>query len=116
MGFIWLNCRVFTRRKASPRPTKRDGFHLAFTWEKLALLPGLARLAEPLGLTTFIFPRNSESDICVQVFILYPRHKQTELVKLSKKCWSRQFVVGGGPALLSAFIWEISSPPRRDLG
>ena len=22
----------------------------------------------------------------------------------------------GGPALLGAFIWKISSPPRRDLG
>ena len=22
----------------------------------------------------------------------------------------------GGPALLSAFIWQISIPPRRDLG
>ena len=53
-------------------PTKSAGFHLAFTWEKPALLPGL---------TTFIFPRNPESDICVQVFILYPTHKQTELVK-----------------------------------
>ena len=39
-------------------------------WEKSALLPGLARLAESPGLTTFIFPRNPESDICVQVFIL----------------------------------------------
>ena len=66
---------VFTWRRASP--TKRAGFHLAFTWEKLALLPGLARLAESLGLTTFIFPRNLESDICVQVFILYATHKQT---------------------------------------
>ena len=52
-----------------------------FTWEKPALLPGLARLAESPGLTTFIFQRNPESDICVQVFILYPTHKQTELVK-----------------------------------
>ena len=62
-------------------PTKRAGFHLAFTWEKLALLPGLARLAKSPGLTTLIFPRNPEPDICVQVFILYPTHKQTELVK-----------------------------------
>ena len=62
-------------------PTKRAGFHLAFTWEKPALLPGLARLAESPGLTTFIFPRNLESDIRVQGFILYPTHKQTELVK-----------------------------------
>ena len=60
----------------------RAAFHLVFTcMEKLALLPGLACLAESLGLTTFIFPRNPESDICVQVFILYPTHKQTELVK-----------------------------------
>ena len=43
--------------------------------------PGLARLAESPGLTTFIFPQNPESDFCVQVFILYPTHKQTELVK-----------------------------------
>ena len=34
---------------------------LDFTWEKLALLPGLARLAESPGLTTFISPRNPES-------------------------------------------------------
>ena len=50
--------------------TKRAGFHLAFTWEKPALLPGLARLAESPWLTTFIFRQNRESDICVQVFIL----------------------------------------------
>ena len=72
---------VFTWRRASPlgraSPTKRTGFHLAFTWEKPALLPGLARLAESPGLTTFVSPRNPESDIC----ILYPTHKQTELVK-----------------------------------
>ena len=45
---------------------------------------------------------------------------------LSKKCWSRQplscvrsfdlLALLGGPALLSAFIWKIYSPPRRDLG
>ena len=57
------------------------GFHRAFTWGKPILLPGLARLAESPGLTTFIFQRNPESDICVQVFILYPTHKETELVK-----------------------------------
>ena len=51
-------------------PTKRAGFHLAFTWEKAAFLLGLARLAESPGLATFIFPRNPESDICVQVFTL----------------------------------------------
>ena len=83
---------VFTWRRTSflgrANPTKRAGFHLAFTWEKPALLPekpallpGLARLAESPGLTTFIVPRNPESDICVQVFILYHTHKQTELVR-----------------------------------
>ena len=65
---------VFIWRRASPlgraSPSKRAGFHLAFTWEKPALLPGLACLAESPRLTTFIFPRNLESDICVQVFIL----------------------------------------------
>ena len=31
-------------------PSKRAGFHLAFTWEKPAsCMPGLARLAEPSG-------------------------------------------------------------------
>ena len=55
-------------------PSKRDGivkllFQLAFTWEKPALLPGLTPLAESPGLTTYISPRNPESDICVQVFI-----------------------------------------------
>ena len=68
--------------KASPlgraSPTKRAGFHLAFTWEKLALLPGLARLAKSPGLTTFNFPRNI---LYPFIFILYPTHKQTELVK-----------------------------------
>ena len=53
---------VFTWRRASPlsraSPTKRAGFHLVFTWEKLALLPGLSHLAESPGLTTFISPRN----------------------------------------------------------
>ena len=72
-------------KRASPlgraSPSKRAGFHLAFTWEKPALPPGLARLAESPGLIIFIYPRNLESDICVQVFILYPTHKQTELVK-----------------------------------
>ena len=43
--------------------------------------PGWLCLAESSGLTTFIFPRNPESDTCVQVFILYPTHKQTKLVK-----------------------------------
>ena len=77
--------------------------------------------------TTFIFPRNPESDICLQVFILYPTHTQIELKIESypKKCWPRQtlscvrsfdLLVLGGPALLSAFIWKISSPPRRDFG
>ena len=50
--------------------------------EHRARAPSLNRaLAESPGLTTFIFLRNPESDICVQVFILYPTHKQTELVK-----------------------------------
>ena len=53
--FIWRR-RVSHFGRASP--SKRAGFHLAFTWEKPALLPGLARLAESPGLTTSIFPRN----------------------------------------------------------
>ena len=72
-----LKCCLWASPLGRTSPTKRAGFHLAFTWEKLAPLPGLARLAESPGLTTFIFPRNPESDIC----ILYPTHKQTELVK-----------------------------------
>ena len=48
---------VFTWRRASPlgraSPSKRAVFHLAFTWEKPVLLPGLTRLAESPGLTTF---------------------------------------------------------------
>ena len=79
--FIAWNAKRGCLRGGGPALLKRVGFHLAFTWEKLALLPGLARLAESPGLTTFIFPRNPESDICVQVFILQPTHKQTELVK-----------------------------------
>ena len=68
---------VFIWRRASPpgkaSPTKTAGFHLAFTWEKPALLPRL---------TSYIyFPTKPGFDICVQVFILYPTHKQTELVK-----------------------------------
>ena len=37
--------------------------------------PGITRA------NTFISPRNPESDICIQVFVLYPTHRQTELVK-----------------------------------
>ena len=135
--FIWRRASPLTRatwRRASPltratcSPTKRARFHLAFTWRKPALLPGLARLAESPGLTTFIFPQNPEPDICIQVFILYPTHNKQSLwnEKLSKKCWSKQplscvrsfdlLALLGGPALLSAFIWKISSPPRQDLG
>ena len=51
---------VFTWRRASPlgmaSPSKRAGFHLAFPWEKPALLSGLTRLVESPGLTTFIIP------------------------------------------------------------
>ena len=65
---------VFIWRRASPpgkaSPTKTAGFHLAFTWEKPARVGGLARSAESPRLTTFIFPRNPESDICVHVFML----------------------------------------------
>ena len=67
--------------EGQPALPRGSGFHLAFTWKKPALLPGLAHLAESPGLTTFTYLRNPESDICVQVFILYPTHKQTELVK-----------------------------------
>ena len=53
---------VFTWRRASPlgraSPTKRAGFHLAFTWEKQALLPGLARLAESPLANYIYFPKN----------------------------------------------------------
>ena len=36
---------------------KRSKFHLVFTWEKPAVLPRLARLAQSLGLTSYIhFP------------------------------------------------------------
>ena len=47
---------MFTWRRASSlsSPTKRAEFYHAFTWEKPDLLPGLARLAESPGLTTFI--------------------------------------------------------------
>ena len=42
-------------------PSKRAGFHLAFTWENpVLLLPELARFVETPGLTTFIFPRKPE--------------------------------------------------------
>ena len=54
--FIWRTVSPFGRASH----TKRAGFHLAFTWEKPALLPGLARLAESPELTKFIFPRNQE--------------------------------------------------------
>ena len=39
-------------------PSKRAGFHLAFTWEKPAVLPGLACLLESPGPTTFILTQN----------------------------------------------------------
>ena len=77
---------VFTWRRAIPLGRASTTRGLDFTsrlhGKKLALQPWLARLAESPRLTSFIFPRNPESDICVQVFILYPTHyKQTELVK-----------------------------------
>ena len=34
------------RSKGMANPNKRAGFHLAFTWEKSALLPALALLQE----------------------------------------------------------------------
>ena len=120
------NKGVFIWRRASPlgrtSPSKRDGFHPTFTWEKPALLPGLACLAESPGLT------NPESDICVQVSILQRTHKQTELVKwkvIQKMLAKTNFVVytelwlaslPRRASTLSAFIWKISSPPMRDLG
>ena len=90
---------------------------LACTWEKPALLSGLARLAKSPGLTMFIFSRNP-------IFYILHIYKQSLWnEKLPKKFWSRQplsrvrsFDLLGGPALLSAFIWEICSLPRRDLG
>ena len=46
-------------RMASPlgrtSPSKRARFHLAFTWEKSALLPGLARLAESPPRANYIY-------------------------------------------------------------
>ena len=54
--FIWRAGRPIGRAS----PTKRTGFHLAFSWEKPALLPGLASLTESPGLTKSIFPRNQE--------------------------------------------------------
>ena len=71
---------------------------LDFTWEKPALLPEL---------TTFIFPRNPESDICVHVFILYPTHKQTELVKwkvIKKMLAKTTFVVCTELCLASPWV------------
>ena len=65
---------VFICRRASPFGraihSKRARFHLAFTWEKPALLPGLVRLAESPGLTTFIFPRNP-NPIFAYKFLFY---------------------------------------------
>ena len=52
-------------------PSKKVGFHLAFTWEKPALLLGLSHLSESPGLTTFIFPRNSESDTLFSFYNLH---------------------------------------------
>ena len=54
----WISPRIYMG-KASP-PTRAGS---------------LSRVIR--ALTTFIFPRNPESDTCVQVFILYPTHKQT---------------------------------------
>ena len=42
--------------------------------ENQALLPELARLADSPELTTFIFPRNPESDICVYKVSFYILH------------------------------------------
>ena len=75
----WIPILVYMASKG----LKRAGFRFAFLWEKPVLIPGLTRLAESLGLTKCIFPRNPESDNCVQFFILTPTHKQPELANTS---------------------------------
>ena len=57
------------------------------------------------ALTTFIFPRNPESDTCVQVFILYPTHKQTACEMKTKMLVKTTFVV--------CMELRLASPPRR---
>ena len=103
-------------------PSKRDGivkllFHLAFTWEKPALLPGLAALAESSGLTTYIFPAKPGIRYLRTSFHFHNLHinKQNwcKIKSYPKKCWPRQalscvrsfdlLALLGGPALLSAF-------------
>ena len=55
-------CRSVIDTNMSPVEAQKYTIDLSIGW--------LASLAELLGLTTFIFPRNRESDICAQVFIL----------------------------------------------
>ena len=65
---------MFIWRRASPvgraSPSKRTGYHLAFTWEKPALLhvPRLARLPKSPGLTIFIL---------TQTLLCVPSHTPT---------------------------------------
>ena len=54
-----------------PSPSKRAGFCLAFTWEKPALLPGLARLAESHGANNYInFPTKPGKKLAKTNFVV----------------------------------------------
>ena len=69
---------VFIWRKASPlgraSPSKKAGFHLAFTWKKPALLPGLARLAELPGFKLHLVSHETRNPIFAYKFSFYNLH------------------------------------------
>ena len=115
-------------RTTKASPSKRAGFHLAFTWGKPSPPTRAGSLSRFTRANYIYFPtKPGIRYLRIQGFILYPTHKQTELVKWKvlkkkKKCWPRQTTLScvrsfdllallGGPALLSAFIWNIFSPP-----
>ena len=69
---------MFIYRRAIPlgtaSPSKRAGFHLAFTWEKLALLAGLVRLAESPELTLHLSSDETRNPKFAYKFSFYNLH------------------------------------------
>ena len=137
--FFWMWCRNDVTINSIPLNSsfRSCTTERVFIWRRPALLVvgraspivrGLDFTSRLHGKSQPSYPRNPIS--AAYKFSFYNLHINKQSLwneKLSKKCWSRQplscvrsfdllALLGGGPALLSAFIWKISSPPRRDLG
>ena len=127
--YCFLAKGVFTWRWASPlgraSPTKRAGFYMG----KASPPTRAGSLSRVTRANYIYFSTKPGIPIFADKFSFYILHISKQSLwnkKLSKKCWSRQplscvgsfdlLALLGRPALLSAFIWEIPSPPRRDLG